>query len=400
MGTEAVAGASFGICSLSALIFRKRALRTPLQRAVGLLAFVWWQRYLASGCQTYTIVPTWYQPPRLPAGTTYETAAAGKTYLITGATNGGIGYWTAVQLYRMGGTVIVTSRAKGPDAAAALKKEIIAAAMMNKSEANPIDRLFVVDLDFDRNLHDTVAECTRQLDALPNGTGNRVDVLVNNAGAMFPMVTHGVPRRTAQGFEGHYGVNALGPRLLTQALLPRMPVGGRVVHVASAAHQRITSLDEAKGLATGEAVSPAFMMYYSASKFANICTAAAFARRDPAHQHVALHPGVVGTNVGRHIPAMALMEWAGMAPAVRAIGSLVMKTPLEGSYTTVHCCIDPEVPWRQGLVYYDNCVERPEAVTPLAQDVAVQDAMDALSQHSLDVAAERDRRKALAQNRS
>ena len=63
----------------------------------------------------------------------------------------------------------------------------------------------------------------------------RIDVLLNNAGVMFPPLT-----RTVQGFELQWGVNHLGTFALTALLLPKLAqtAGSRVVVTASLAHNR------------------------------------------------------------------------------------------------------------------------------------------------------------------
>ena len=61
----------------------------------------------------------------------------------------------------------------------------------------------------------------------------RIDLLINNAGVMAPPLM-----RTAQGFELQLGTNHLGHFVLTNALIPQLVEGSRIVNVSSRGHLR------------------------------------------------------------------------------------------------------------------------------------------------------------------
>ncbi len=103
-----------------------------------------------------------------------------------------------------------------------------------------------------------------------------VDVLVNNAGAVF-----GTHARTPDGHERTWALNHLAPFLLTRALAPP-----RVVTVSSAAHRRARIHWEDPDALTGW---PA----YGQSKLANVLFTRALAARGV--RAFALDPGVVAT---------------------------------------------------------------------------------------------------------
>jgi NAD(P)-dependent dehydrogenase (short-subunit alcohol dehydrogenase family) len=55
---------------------------------------------------------------------------------------------------------------------------------------------------------------------------------VNNAGTGFPHTTMGVSK---EQIESIFGVNVFGAILLTQAVVPYMPKGGRIINITSIA---------------------------------------------------------------------------------------------------------------------------------------------------------------------
>ncbi len=117
----------------------------------------------------------------------------------------------------------------------------------------------------------------------------RIDLLVNNAGAMFRRRAE-----TAEGLERTVALNHLGMFALTQSLLPA--IHGRIVNVASAAHAGVT-LD----LSDPE---PADRYHgwtqYRRSKLMNILFTRELARRLPEDvTATCVHPGFVATRFGR-----------------------------------------------------------------------------------------------------
>ena len=140
----------------------------------------------------------------------------GKTVVLTGG-NTGIGKFTALDLARRGGRVIIACRdaTRGLSAVADIKKE------------SGNDQVFFRSLD--------LASCqsVREFSERLLEEESRLDVLILNAGVMFtPNV------RTKDGFEMQFGVNHLGHFLLTHLLLGRLRAcaPSRVVVVSSVTH--------------------------------------------------------------------------------------------------------------------------------------------------------------------
>lgn len=134
----------------------------------------------------------------------------------------------------------------------------------------------------------------------------RLDLLLLNAGVMaLP------PGLTADGYEIQFGTNHVGHALLTKLLLPVLqktaaaaaaaaahPPDVRVVVLSSGAH-RWTSVQgiDFDALRAAETPGVSTTARYGQSKLANALWAREFARRCPQLTVVAVHPGVVGTNL-------------------------------------------------------------------------------------------------------
>src|SRR5690349_5029946 len=131
----------------------------------------------------------------------------GKTALVTGA-NSGLGLRTAQVLAGMGARVIMACRS--PDRGQAA---------VEKAGRNA--ELLELDLADLASVRKAAAEARDR-------TGDKIDVLVNNAGVF--ATPH---NRTADGFELQFGTNHLGHAALTWLLMPALRDGGRVVTVAS-----------------------------------------------------------------------------------------------------------------------------------------------------------------------
>ena len=254
----------------------------------------------------------------------------GRVALITGA-NTGIGLVTACELARRGAHVF--SACRSPQRAEA------AAARIRADVPNAQLELLELDLgDFASVQRCAEAFLSRQLP---------LHLLINNAGVA------GGGGLTASGFELAFGINHMGHFLLTQLLLDRMrsSAPGRIVTVASRAHQRVRASDfdwialrrRGKGLTK--------LREYGVSKLANVLFSAELARRlegTGIHTY-ALHPGVVATEVWRRVP------WP-FEPLIKRF----MLSVEEGALTTLHCATSAAVAGETGL-YYDECRAVPAA---------------------------------------
>lgn len=115
--------------------------------------------------------------------------------------------------------------------------------------------------------------------------GERIDVLVNNAG----LIRRG---STVDGYDATMQINYLAPFLLTHLLLPQLNEGARIVNTASmASHWGANPNPPGRHF-------PSAWLAYCTSKKANIWFAAQAARRWPSIRSYSFHPGVVRTRFG------------------------------------------------------------------------------------------------------
>ncbi|GAA3892202.1 oxidoreductase [Streptomyces sedi] len=207
---------------------------------------------------------------------------SGRRAVVTGA-NSGLGYATARELARHGARVVLACRSgqRGGEAQDRLLAEVPGAEV----EFRPLD---LADLK-------SVRAFAEELD------GERLDLLINNAGVM--AMPYG---RTADGFETQIGVNHLGHFALTGLLLPKLLAaqGARVVTLSSISHfGGQVNLDDLHGERRYNRWTT-----YSRSKSANLLFVHELARRiDAAGADVmaaAAHPGYAATNLQYAAPRL------------------------------------------------------------------------------------------------
>ena len=231
---------------------------------------------------------------------------SGRVAVVTGS-NSGIGLETSVAFARQGAHVVMACRdqEKGRVAAARITAEGVAGAL-------DVMVLDLADLASVRSFADAF-----------HGRFDRLDLLINNAGVMWPPAA-----KTVDGFELQLGTNHLGHFALTVRLLEllRRTNGSRVVTVSSVSH-RFGTIDfddlhwESRRYHPNRA--------YGQSKLANLLFAYELQRRlDRAGAEtmsVAAHPGYTGTDLQRYSgflrllnPLMAMPPWRGALPILYA----------------------------------------------------------------------------------
>ena len=243
--------------------------------------------------------------------------------LITGATSG-IGAVTAREMANAGFHVVMACR--DLTRATTVRDEL--------RERCNTERIDILECDL------ASLASVRKTTETYLATWQRLDVLINNAGIM-PLGF----QRSEDGFELTFATNHLGPFLLTNLLLPliEQSAPGRVVNVASRAHQRgVLDLESV----AGDGSRHNDMRSYSHSKLANVMFTLALAQRLESHDVTCncLHPGVVATNI---IPQG---NWLGIA------GKLLkpfMLSEERGAETSLFLALSDEVTGQSGG-YYDE----------------------------------------------
>jgi NAD(P)-dependent dehydrogenase (short-subunit alcohol dehydrogenase family) len=155
----------------------------------------------------------------------------------------------------------------------------------------------------------------------------RIDLLVNNAGIMAcPLM------RTADGFEMQLGTNHLGHFAWTTALLDNLGPDSRIVNLSSRGHFRGGMLWDDPHFRDEKAYEK--WQAYGQSKTANILFTQGLAAR--GHTSYAVHPGVIITELGRHLTAEDSEGLAKRLPT--------FKTVPQGAATTVWACVAEGLP--------------------------------------------------------
>ncbi len=248
----------------------------------------------------------------------------GKTCLITGASDG-IGYVAARELARMGARVVLVGRnAAKTDAAV----ERIVAETGNRA----VDRL-LADLSSQGEVRRVAAEA---LELLP-----RIDVLLNNAGAVFLS-----NKRSVDDIELTFALNHMGYFLLTSLLLERLreSVPARIINVSSSSHWqpgrfKLEDLPKPGGNGGYRA--------YGRSKLCNILFTYELARRLEGSGIAvnALHPGLVQTNIARNNGLLG--RFVNFFIGARGVDAD------KGAETLVHLASSPQVEEVTGKFFID-----------------------------------------------
>lgn len=249
----------------------------------------------------------------------------GLEIVITGATDG-IGKVTARELAKKGANVTVVSR--NAEKGERVVKELRAAAGHNGVQFVQADLM-------------TLKGMRGAAEAL-KGRLKRLDVLVNNAGAIFQKY-----ETTSDGIEKTFALNHLGYFVLTLGLLDLLKAAerARIVNVASQAHVG-AKLDFAN---LQNATSYSAWRAYSQSKLANVYFTYALAQRLKGTRVTAncLHPGFVASRFGDETSGIFRVLFG----IVKSIGAISEE---DGAKTSIFLASAPDVADQSGL-YFDKC---------------------------------------------
>ncbi len=263
----------------------------------------------------------------------------GKRILVTGATSG-IGFYTTLELARMGGAVTLVGRDEG--------KCIDSVEFIKKNTNNLNVDYLIADLSSQSQVRAITEKYIQRADHL--------DVLVNNAGGAFLF-----RKESVDGIEMTFALNHLAYFLLTNLLLEALKASpsARIINVSSGAHygQHIDFDD----LQMKRFYNP--VAAYGRSKLANILFTYELSRRLAGTQVTAnaLTPGMVATDIWKKVTPLATLL---VYPIIRKRG----KTPLEGAQTSIYLASSPEVKGITGK-YYANCL--PKKSDPVTYDVSI-----------------------------
>jgi retinol dehydrogenase 12 len=242
-----------------------------------------------------------------------EAPIHGKVVVITGATSG-IGQIAATRLAALGARIVLVARDRGrADATLGRLREV---------GPNVAHRAHIADL----SILGEMKRVGREIAAAEP----RLDVLINNAGNIFP-----TRQVTPDGLECTFATNHMAYFVLTRELRERLVASApaRVVNTASAAHiGHALDFDDLE-LAGGYSLRRA----YGRSKLANILFTRELARRLAGTGVTAncLHPGFVATGLGQRN--------RGIFGSVVRFVMLFAGRPEPGVATIVHLASSPDV---------------------------------------------------------
>jgi NAD(P)-dependent dehydrogenase (short-subunit alcohol dehydrogenase family) len=287
---------------------------------------------------------------------------SGKVAVVTGA-SAGLGIETSRVLAGAGARVVMVGRdPQRVNAALQGIHEELSAAQLESC---------IMDLASLASVRQAAAELLQRFP--------RIDLLINNAGVMACPLA-----RTADGFELQFGTNHLGHFLFTGLLVPALLAAApaRVITLSSNAHRRggvnfddpnFNSTDYDKWVA------------YGASKTANALFALALDRRLASRgvRSFAVHPGAIGTELGRHLTEQDFVE-LGQQLEERGIR---FKTVPQGAATSVWAATAAELASQGGLYLEDCQIARPaqpdnpaSGVESWATDTAAAEQLWSLSE--------------------
>lgn len=268
-----------------------------------------------------------------PSGFGYASAAedvvreldlTGKRILITGC-NSGIGLESVRALAARGARILAVARTEEKAREAAAAAEVAHAVPLACELSEP----------------ESVLACVEAV----QGLAEPIDVLMLNAGIMTP------PKlRTAHGFELQFLTNHLGHFLLATRLLDMLSSDARVVALSSRAHtSTVRGGIDFENLDGSRGYNP--LRFYGQSKLANLLFARELARRFAGSGRTAnaVHPGVIATNLGRHIGAAANVFFAVANP-------IALKSIPQGAATQCWAAAHPGAASLNGA-YLADCNE-------------------------------------------
>ncbi|XP_037080842.1 retinol dehydrogenase 12-like [Pollicipes pollicipes] len=288
---------------------------------------------------------------------TSQRSMAGKVVVVTGA-NSGLGCETTLRLAERGAAVVMACR--DLDKARAAQEQI----------RRRTERGQLIPMHLDLADLNSVKEFARAF----KEQFSRLDVLMNNAGVVYPVEAH---QRTAQGYEIHFGVNHLAHYMLTGLLLDRLQASStaRVVVVTSSLYKKgrvdLAHIANGEDLKPGRRLNPA----YANSKLCNVLFGRQLARllEGSGVRVYSCCPGWVYSGLFRH----SSLSWVARVAAL-PVAFLFMRTVAEGVQTQLNCAVSEQLELESGHIYA-NC--KREEYAPVALDEpAVQGLWDLSAQ--------------------
>jgi NAD(P)-dependent dehydrogenase (short-subunit alcohol dehydrogenase family) len=278
-----------------------------------------------------------------------ETDMSGKVVVITGATSG-IGQAAAEKLAERGARIVQIAR----------HRERGDAALKRLREHGPDVNHTIFYADLSR-----ISEMKR-VSAEVAAAEPRIDVLINNAGAIFS-----TRQLTEDGLESTFALNHMAYFVVTHGLRERLMASApaRILNTASDSHEVVNfEPGDLQSLKAYRWTLPVWLRYggpgftvYGRSKLCNILFTRELSRRLSGTGVTAncWHPGFVATNFGA--------EAGGLIGFGIRVGRRFARSPEEGSETLVYLASSDEIAGVTGEYFHNQCASQPSKA---AQDDA------------------------------
>jgi NAD(P)-dependent dehydrogenase (short-subunit alcohol dehydrogenase family) len=245
--------------------------------------------------------------------------------IVTGATDG-VGLETARELAKHNPKLVLVGRN--------IEKGLRVVEELKKESGNKEIEFFAADLSSQSDIRDFANNFQAKYD--------RLDVLVNNAGAYFPSKLVSV-----DGFEMTFALNHLGYFLLTNLLLATLKKSApsRIINVSSMAH--FSARFDIIKLNSEDKYSP--WNAYATSKLENLYLTYELAEKLKGTGVTvnAVHPGLVNSKFGKQGggPFLAIF---------RIMQKYSGKTPANGAKTSIYLALSDEVEGTTGAYFADE----------------------------------------------
>ncbi|KAL2800103.1 hypothetical protein BJX66DRAFT_180285 [Aspergillus keveii] len=267
----------------------------------------------------------------------------GKTVVITGTSEGGLGATTAVALaHAQPSKIFLLARTEGK----------VSKVIQQIGEISPSTQATFVNIELDD--FDSVRKAAATILTLTE----RIDVLINNAGVM------AIPwEKSKYGIEKTLAINHLGHFLLTKRLLPALIAAGpgsRVINLTSAGHKMGPFRFDDWNFSDGREYNP--FASYAQSKTANILFTVALAKRAKDHGvfAFAVHPGFIpDTSLTTHMASVDAdeMNRVSLENTDCTFAPDEPKSQQQGAATSIVAALSPDLADCSGAYLSDCQVE-------------------------------------------
>ncbi|KZF19590.1 short-chain dehydrogenase [Xylona heveae TC161] len=276
----------------------------------------------------------------------------GKTVLITGINKTGLGGEAARAIARKQPSLIILA-GRTTSKLREVEEEIRALAPSVKT------RLLELDLNSQKHVRQAAAEVNKYPEP--------IEVLINNAGVMFPPY-----QLSDDGIESTFAIDHIGHFLFTNLIMPRIVAAGpgaRIINISSRGHQFSDVFFDDWNFNDGKSYDK--MKAYGQAKTANILFSRSLAQKlkRKGILSFSVHPGkILHTELGRFMSKEMLVAWGIIDKDGNLLETpgMMNKTLAQGAATHLVAGFDPSIVDRSGE-YLQDCHIETDDISPYAK---------------------------------